>query len=69
MKAPPRVLEALDATGLAYSFEQGGQHLKIKLANRLVGILPYGKGRDDRRTELNIVSQIRRQGALLNGQA
>ncbi len=65
---PQEVLAALDATGLPYVFEPGGRHVKIKLANRLVSILPHGKPNSNgRRTILNVVSQIRRQGVLLNG--
>ena len=65
-KVPEKVRVALEATGLPYDFEPGGHHMKIKLAGRLVGILPMAGGTEtDRRTVLNVVSQIRRQGATL----
>ena len=53
----------LDATGLPYTLERGTRHLKIKLCGYLVGIIPM-KGKDnvgDRRTYLNVRSQIRRK--------
>jgi hypothetical protein len=66
MNVPDRVRRALDETGLPWEIENGGIHRKIRLAGYLVGILPKGKANNDaRRTELNIVSQIRRQGAAL----
>ncbi len=52
----------LDKTGLPYEIEQGKRHLKIKVAGRLVGILPRdGKtSGGDQRSMKNLVSQIRR---------
>lgn len=68
MKVPDRVQKALDETGLPYELENGGIHMKIRLAGRMVGILPKGNpGGDSRRTELNIVSQIRRAAAGATG--
>jgi len=61
MRLPRAITEALDDTGLPWSVENGGRHAKLKLAGRLVGILPRtAPSESDRRPTLNIVSQIRR---------
>lgn len=58
---PDVVREALDATGLPWTLEDGSRHTKIKLAGRLVGILnrqerDVGRGR---KAQLNTVRQIK----------
>jgi hypothetical protein len=64
MLLPPKIQAALDETGLPYEVENGNRHRKIRLAGRMVGIIPMcGNGSDSRRAELNIVSQIRRGAA------
>lgn len=53
----------LDRTGLPWQIVDGRRHKKIILAGRLVGILPLcdkGSLGRNRRTALNIRSQIRR---------
>lgn len=63
-RLPPAITEALQATGKPWEITQGGQHLKILVAGRFVGILP-GNGRDaGDRSLKNVVSQIRRAGKL-----
>jgi hypothetical protein len=60
IRLPDAVQQALTDTGLPYQIEQGAKHLKIVVADHLVGILPL-KGGDERgRGHLNIVAQIRR---------
>lgn len=65
----PSVIEdALVATGLPWSLEPGKKHIHIRLAGRLVGILPKGRKKGDflsNRANLNIVSQVRHMAALL----
>jgi hypothetical protein len=61
---PKLVHKALEATGLPWSTEEGGCHLKIRLGGRLAGIV----GRrviEDQRTIKNTVSQIRRTAQML----
>ena len=65
---PSIILDALKETGLNYAIENGGRHFKLKLENRLVGILPFGKGSSDKRAELNIRSQVRRMASELKNQ-
>lgn len=60
MKIPARVQEALDATSLPYQLDRGGQHIKIRLAGMLVGILPANGKPGHSRAEKNTISQIRR---------
>lgn len=61
MKLPPRIEEALNATGKAWSIEQGKRHHKIKLEGRMVGILPLsGFQTTDMRCIKNTISQIRK---------
>lgn len=66
---PPAALRAVfDETGLPYEIELGGRHAKIKLAGRLVGILPKGSGNEmHSRSLLNTISQVRRMARELNG--
>lgn len=62
-KAQKQIEADLRATGLPWTIEPGTCHLKIRLCGYLVGILPK-KGVDnvgDRRSYLNIRSQIRRK--------
>lgn len=60
-RIPTEIEQALDATGLGWALEKGSRHMKIKLAGRLVGILPHGSGNDaNYRTIKNSVAQIRR---------
>jgi hypothetical protein len=55
----PRVEDALNSTGLPWHIDYSGRHRKIILDGHLVGILTRGIHPHDR-TELNLVSQIRR---------
>lgn len=56
----PEIQSALDATGLPYAFEDGGRHTKIKIGNRLAGVLSRGAGTKSWREAKNTVAQIRR---------
>lgn len=53
----------LEQSGFPWATEQGTRHLKIKICDRLVAILPLGgktmHGERNRRATLNIQSQIR----------
>lgn len=59
-RLPPKVQAALDETGRPWTVEHGSKHRKIKVAGRLVGILPLGRHRNPDRAEKNIIAQIRR---------
>lgn len=66
---PLRIIEDdLAATGLPYSLEQGGRHLKIKLAGRLVGVMPRDGGHDNDRAAKNVRASIRRAARELGAQ-
>lgn len=56
----PEIQAALDATRLPYTFEDGGRHLKIKIGNRLAGVLSRGAAPKSWREAKNTVAQIRR---------
>jgi hypothetical protein len=65
----PRVVQALQATGLPYEFQDGGRHIKIRLAGYFVGILPKGGNSDSfgvTRAVNNSVTQIRRKARQLS---
>jgi hypothetical protein len=69
VKLPNELREALDNTGLPWELELGGKHYKVKLAGRLVGVLPRGKfNGSHKRTLLNTVSQIRRAAQEIRNQ-
>lgn len=56
-----RLRSALDQTGLPWNLEQGAKHIKVRLAGRFVGILPYNGGSQaDQRADQNVVAQVRR---------
>jgi hypothetical protein len=61
MKPHPLVIAALDETGLPWTVDQDGGHLKIRLAGRLVGVMSAGSKDDERgRAFMNVIAQIRR---------
>lgn len=60
-RLPAEIRSALERSGLPWSAENGGAHIKLKLKGRLVGVI--GKGRPsegDGRALHNTISQIRR---------
>ena len=56
----PKILSALEATGLPFSFEPGGRHIKVKLAGRLVMIWPYNGGHERGDGHLKMIASIKR---------
>lgn len=60
MKLPRRVRTALEATGLPWSLEAGGKHIKIRMNGRFIGIAPLGGGHEHDRATRNTIAQIRR---------
>jgi hypothetical protein len=62
--ARKQIEDELAATGLPWDCELGKKHIKFKLANRLIGVMPIkGKGGSSdssRRVVLNIRSNVRR---------
>jgi len=70
MRRVPKEIEyELNTTGLPWGVELGGKHVKIKLAGRLVGILPLN-GRNIQQTNSvpmkNTIAQIRRAARELS---
>lgn len=55
------VMRALDETGLTWQVEDGHGHKKIRLCGYLVGVMGIKKDRVDRRSELNVIHQIKRK--------
>lgn len=57
----PRLLrEAFDETGLPWTLERGAKHHHLRLAGRLVSVLPQGTGWDkDPRAVRNSARDIR----------
>lgn len=61
MKGVPREVEAaLAAIGQPWEMKVGGRHIKIMVCGQLAGILPTNGKCTNRRSTLNIVSQIKR---------
>ena len=57
----PREIKAeLDATGLPWSVDPGGKHLKIMLNGSMVGVLSYGRTRDGWHAIKRVSAKIRR---------
>ena len=54
------IVEALDATGIAYSVEVGAKHLKVRMAGYLVLVVSRGNVRDAGRERKNCLATIRR---------
>jgi hypothetical protein len=59
---PKEVEQALEETGLPWEIEEGSRHRKIKVAGRLVGILPHKARGQGGRGQRNVIAQIRRAG-------
>ncbi|CAB5187345.1 hypothetical protein UFOVP166_35 [uncultured Caudovirales phage] len=61
MRIHPDIEKAMKATGLPWSVEVGGRHLKLRLNGRFVGICPKGRITDGPgHATKNIVAQIKR---------
>lgn len=54
------IKKALEETGLPWDISPGRRHLHVRLAGKLVGIMPRGSGNESGRAVLNLRSQIRR---------
>jgi hypothetical protein len=69
IKVPDKLREVLDATGHPWTITSGGKHFKIKLAGRLVAVLPHGKTSDSyKRSLLNTITQVRKMARELDGE-
>ena len=55
-----RVIEALEATGLPWSIEQGKGHLKIRVGGRLVGVMGVSFKESSPCKRHNTIAAIRR---------
>lgn len=69
MKVPPELEAALNESGFPWEVEIGSKHRKIRMAGRLVTIIPHGKKQEaNRRVVLNTVGHVRRMAETLRGE-
>jgi len=54
------IMKALDETGLPWQVETGHGHKKIRLCNRLVGVMSHSQKGTSRREMMNVIGQIKR---------
>ena len=66
-RVPSPIRNVLDSSGMPWLLEIGKKHMKIKLAGRLVGVLPHSPQRESDREVINTVAQIRRRVAEMRG--
>lgn len=60
-KVPREIEDFLHTLDTPWELKVGSKHIKILVSGQLAGVLPRdGKGERDRRSTLNILSQIRR---------
>lgn len=69
MRLHPAIKTALEETRMPYELVNGGRHVKIRLAGRLVGILPYNGHQDPDRCLRNLVATIRRSAKEIRSTA
>lgn len=68
MKVPPELAKALDATGFPWEVENSKKHRKIRLAGRLVTVIPHGPSQEvNRRVVLNTIKNVRHMAEKLKG--
>ena len=61
MRIPALIQEELDNCGFPFDIERGSRHWKIFIGGEMCGIFPMIGKSPNRRAELNVRSQIRRQ--------
>jgi hypothetical protein len=61
-RVPSDLRQVLDGSGLPWRIEHGTRHYKVRLADRLVAILPHSKSHRDYigRADKNAVARVRR---------
>ena len=58
---PGELEEILNSCGLPWRIEDGSRHHKIYVGNRLAGVIPKGKSRNNLNTaHKNMIAQVRR---------
>jgi hypothetical protein len=69
VRLPQEIQTGLDTSGLPWGLEKGTKHYKLRVAGRMVGILPQnGKFQTTDKTAIkNTISQIRRAVRDLTG--
>jgi hypothetical protein len=68
VKFDPRLRAALEETGLEWGIEPGTKHFKLRLAGRLVCVIPQGvKGDNSRIMTAKNVKSVQRLAAVLQG--
>jgi hypothetical protein len=63
-KIPDKLRSVLDETGIPWALESGAKHYKIKLAGKLVGILPHSRREPEAQDLRNTIAQVRRAAQL-----
>ncbi len=63
-RLPSEISSALAALTVPWEIKIGGRHIKLMVNGHVAGVLPLGGQKErDRRSTLNLVSQIRRVAA------
>lgn len=65
-RLPPELERALNESGFPWELEQGSKHNKLRMAGRLVTVLPRNfRQQVNRRVVLNTVKNVRHTAAQL----
>lgn len=65
----PKLRKALDETGLPWTIELGSRHHHLRLAGRLVCVLPLGGTTDrDPHATRNTIAQVRRAARAMKAE-
>ena len=68
VKFAPELEKALDETGLDWHIEPGSKHFKLRLAGRMISIIPQGVKRDISRVcTLKTIATVRRVAGEIKG--
>lgn len=59
-KINPKILAALEETGLPFTFERGSKHIHVRVSGRLACIWPSSGGHERGDGHLKLVAQIKR---------
>lgn len=66
MKVPPELEAALNESGFPWEVQVGKKHRKIRMAGRLVTVIPHGpKQEANKRVVLNTIRNVRHMAAEL----
>ena len=54
------ICDALEATGLGWTSENGKKHVKLYLGGHLIGVLPHSKGKSNSAAQRQVKNMVRR---------